>query len=99
MGAAGSVNEPNLKTTNAAVARTTQDIVNLLLPVYYVDEDPTQKDLDLAADKWALIIDNKSPHFHRKKGQPGYTQQSCIMLFYDSFYARLFDIHPVIIFI
>ena len=43
----------------------------------------------------SLVIDDKSQHFKRKKGQPGFTQQSCIMLFYDSFYSRLFDIHPV----
>ena len=96
MGAGGSIGVPNIKTTHAQVSRSTADIVNLLFPVYFVDQEPTQKDLDIAAEKWGLVIDDKSPHFQRKKGQPGYTQTSCIMLFYDSFYSRLFDIHPVI---
>jgi hypothetical protein len=63
-----------------------------------VDDEPTQDDIDLAQRKWNLIINDVSPHFNKKKGSPGYTQSSCIMLFYDSFYQRLFDIHPVRIF-
>ncbi len=75
--------------------RSTEEIVALLMPVYFVEEAPTSEDITMATQKWSLVIDDKSPHFKRKKGTPGYEQPSCIMLFYDSFYDRLFDIHPV----
>ena len=86
---------PGLKSTHAAITRSTNEIAGLLMPVYFLDDDPTPEDVEIASMKWNLIIDDKSTHFHRKKGMPGYHQASCIMLFYDSFYQRLFDIHPV----
>ena len=86
---------PGLKSTHAEITRSTNEIAGLLMPVYFLDDDPTPEDVEIASMKWNLIIDDKSTHFHRKKGMPGYHQASCIMLFYDSFYQRLFDIHPV----
>ena len=67
------------------INRSTAEIVALLMPVYFVEEEPNQADVERAQAKWDLIIEDKSPHFHQKKGSPGYTQVSCIMLFYDSF--------------
>jgi hypothetical protein len=75
--------------------RPAEEVLSLLLPVYYVDDPPTPADLELAKDTWKQIVENRSEHFLNKMGEPGFSQSSCISLFYDAFYSRLFDIHPV----
>jgi hypothetical protein len=82
-------------SSRSHVPRSTEEIVGLLMPVYFTDIEPSKEDVELAQQKWNLIIDDESEHFKKKKGQPGYTQASCVSLFFDSFYKRLFDIHPV----
>ncbi len=52
-------------------------------------------DLSVARQKWNMILNDTSSYFQKMKGTPGYEQTSCISLFYDSFYSRLFDVHPV----
>lgn len=48
----------------------------------------------MAMDSWNLILDDQSPVFRERKGKPDFPYQSCVTFFYDTFYTRLFDIHP-----
>ncbi len=49
----------------------------------------------LASDAWNLILNDKAPEFLAKKGTQGFEYMSSVIFFYDTFYARLFDIHPM----
>lgn len=42
-----------------------------------------------------MILSNTSEYFLSMQGKPGFEQPTCISLFYDCFYARLFDVHPL----
>jgi hypothetical protein len=92
-GTSGPVNF--LTTKPVSSQRSVEEIVSLFFPVYYTDAEPHEEEIMIASKKWNMILDDKSPHFERKKGTPGYMQNSCLFLFYDVFYTRLFDIHPV----
>jgi hypothetical protein len=78
-----------------AAGRSTEEVVSMMMPVYFTDEPISEEDVELAKLKWGMILDDTCEHFLKNKGQPGYDTPTCIMLFYDSFYNRLFDIHPV----
>eukprot|EP01039_Chlorochromonas_danica_P003562 gene3562-3901_t len=71
------------------------EIVRLMMPVYYNDEPLTDNELELAKYTWSLIVKSTSPLFLRKRKEPSFPHDKCIMFFYNSFYERLFDIHPV----
>ncbi len=71
-------------------------IVDLMMPVYYSRSEVTQQDIDTASAVWNLILNDESPEFLKKKADENVPFESCIMWFYDTFYNRLFDVHPVI---
>ena len=80
--------------------RSDIDIVKLMMPVYFV-EDPVQAtDIELAKGAWNLIVEEKNPNFDKFKasqltsGGESESSTSCMMWFYDTFYTRLFDVHP-----
>jgi hypothetical protein len=78
------------------LAKNEQQIVNLMMPVYFNMEELTDEELALAASCWNLILNDKSEYFTnvlRKKKDFKHT--SCIAYFYDIFYLRLFDVHPM----
>lgn len=75
--------------------RSDAEVVQLMMPVYFTYDDPTLEDIQLARTIWAYIIEDTSPEFQRRKGTPGFDYASCVMFFYDMFYTRLFDVHPV----
>jgi hemoglobin-like flavoprotein len=66
-----------------------------MMPIFFVNEDVSKQDCTNAINSWNLVLNDNSPGFNAKRGQPGYEQASCIMFFYDSFYSRLFDVHPM----
>lgn len=72
-----------------------QKIVKLMMPVYYNGEKLDAKERKEAFDSWQMILDDKSPEFVRNKGKEGFPYASCVTFFYDTFYTRLFDIHPM----
>jgi hypothetical protein len=82
-------------TTGAFQRSATTEVVKLMFPVYYVDERITPEELTLAKLKWNMILNNTSEYFLQNQGTPGFEQPSCISFFYDCFYARFFDVHPV----
>lgn len=75
--------------------KTEEEIVRLMMPVYYNDDPITPEEHDLAHSSWKLILNNTSPEYLAKRKDPNFTFPTCIMYFYNSFYARLFDIHPL----
>ena len=66
-----------------------------MMPVFYVDETLNAADVDLAKASWKSITDDTAPGFVALKGTPGFDFPSCIMFFFDNFYSRLFDVHPM----
>ena len=93
MGGAPSTQEP--LTSKAILHKNEREVVKLMMPVYYNGADVTPEERKLASDSWDLILNEQSPEFLAKKGQPDFQYQSCVTFFYDSFYFRLFDIHPM----
>ena len=75
--------------------RSDAEVVSIMMPVFFVREDVSKEDAAIAIESWDLILNDTSPYFLEKRGSPGFEQASCIMFFYDAFYSRLFDVHPV----
>jgi hypothetical protein len=72
-------------------------ITVLMMPVYYInDVTVTSDDIQKAKDSWGLIITDSSPAFLMRKKESDYDNQSCISWFYSVFYARLFNVHPMV---
>jgi hemoglobin-like flavoprotein len=44
---------------------------------------------------WNAILDDATPQYIMTKDKPGFTFPSCRVWFYNIFYERLFDIHPL----
>ena len=62
-----------------------------LLPPYYIKNSTyfPQKDIQLAKAAWDHIIKDTSPEFLRQKSAVAdFPRQSCLMWFYDTFYAE-----------
>lgn len=72
-------------------------IVSTMMPVYYIHGVAvTPEDIQLAKDCWSLIVENKSEAFLSKQSEdPTFRPHSCMTWFFNSFYARLFDVHPL----
>jgi hypothetical protein len=81
-------------TTQAkALGKKDNEIVSLMMPIYYTAEEMLPEQRKLATDAWNLILNDTIPDIDaRKKNDPEFTS---VTFFYDSFYARLFDIHPM----
>lgn len=99
MGATASSNPNNSKggKSNAAnLDKTEEEIVLLMMPVYYCADILTREEHKMASDSWQLILNNTAPGFvHLKNTTPNFKFTSSILFFYDTFYQRLFDIHPL----
>ena len=95
----------------ACLTSTDEDIINLMFPVYYINEPITQDEIQLAKDSWILIVHNKGKLFVDLQAKSGKNDNnttsnerddddddnapmSCISLFFQTFYSRLFDAHP-----
>jgi hypothetical protein len=73
-----------------------EEILLLMMPVYYCADALTPDEHKIAADSWQQILNNTAPGFLAlKKNNPDFKFTSSIFFFYDSFYTRLFDIHPL----
>ena len=74
--------------------KSLRDVVAVMMPVYYTEVPVSPEDLTLANANWEMILDDTSPVFIDISNR-GSNLSSCIMFFYDTFYRRLFDVHPV----
>ncbi len=73
------------------------EVVDLMMPVYYVRTDVTPDDIQIATKAWESILQSKSSAYLTmlKKTSIKQNDLPCIIWFYDTFYNRLFDVHPV----
>lgn len=80
-----------------SLLRSEQEIVRLMLPVYYAPPSDvlTPSERLLASKSWDLILNDLSPAFLNYKMDPTFPYVTCVTFFYDTFYRRLFDIHPM----
>lgn len=84
-------------STNVQSKRSVQDVCGVMMPVYYTTSPVTEIDHKRANETWDLILDDKSPLYLEGQKDPAFAAEygSCIMFFYDTFYKRLFDVHPM----
>jgi hypothetical protein len=75
--------------------KSENEIVRLMYPVFYTPENISPEERKRALEIWQLVLDDKTPEFLDNKGKPDFPYTSCVTFFYDSFYTRLFDIHPM----
>lgn len=83
------------KEKKMTLKKTQQEVVKLMMPVYYTPETIDATERKYAVDSWNLIVTARSPEYLAQKSSPDFQYGSCITFFYDSFYKRLFDIHPM----
>lgn len=88
----GGASKPEEK---AGLEKSEHDIVQLMMPVYYNNSPISNEEMEAANSTWKLILTNTSPEFMAKRRDPNFQYPTCIMFFYNSFYERLFDIHPM----
>jgi len=90
------------------MGRSEKEIVALMMPIYYVDIEVTNADIDLARSNWQMLIENTATpfldgkkaaqtpvEFGRLEGTSAKEYASSLSMFFDVFYLRLFDIHPL----
>ena len=78
------------------------DVINLMMPVYYTKSPVTDIDILKAKTAWDMVLHDTSPKFLLYKNgdelqsisKDANSPPSCMMWFYDTFYQRLFDVHP-----
>ena len=78
-----------------ALGKHESEIVRLMMPIYYTSEDITVEERKIAESSWQQILNDTTPEFQLRKKDPEFKFDSSVIFFYDSFYARLFDIHPM----
>ena len=69
-------------------------LISLMLPVWYTQETLTHHDMDIAKTAWNMILQDTSQEFLRLKGTDNFPYSSAVVWFFDTFYHRLFDMHP-----
>lgn len=78
------------------IGRSTAEVVRLMMPVYFTEDAVTAEDLNVAKMTWDMVLNDTATNFiKRKRDDPEFPYGSCMIMFYDSFYQRLFDVHPV----
>lgn len=87
-------------TTHEAKAkgRSDQEIIDLVLPLYYTKDRLTAAEREAAVSAWKMIMNDHSEHFNfmKENKAPDFVEHANPMeLFYYTFYTRLFDVHPI----
>ena len=67
-----------------------------VMPSYYLNDFAVSNDdVVLAKESWRLILNDAAPEYVRLLSENEYALNvSCLVWFYDSFYERLFEVHP-----
>ena len=78
-----------------SMGKTEMELINLMMPVFYTEVQLTEQDVEIAKASWKMITDDTAPGFLAVKDAPGFEYPNCIMYFFEIFYNRLFDIHPM----
>lgn len=77
------------------LGKSPEAIVEIMMPLYYEARDLAPNERKIADDSWQLIVKDKAPNFLTKLGSSDFHYKSCLTYFYDTFYMRLFDVHPL----
>ena len=94
MGGGASNEQANMSAVYAKRS-TLKEVVAIMMPIYYTDALVTPEDFVLASDNWDnMILNDQSPVYLEMK-RNGSEYSSCVVFFYETFYKRLFDVHPV----
>lgn len=73
-----------------------RELVKLMMPIFYCEEHKISREENkVAKSNWELVINDRSPEFLARREKASFQYQSCISFLYDTFYTRLFDIHPL----
>lgn len=72
-----------------------QDVVRLMMPLYYTRATLTEEELKAATHAWKMITNDVSPYFNSmKQSRAPQPYDTCLEYFFYIFYTRLFDVHP-----
>lgn len=77
------------------LGKSPEAIVEIMMPLYYDARELGPRERQIADDSWQLIVKDTAPVYVSKLGNPDFHYKSCLTYFYDTFYVRLFDIHPM----
>lgn len=74
-------------------------MLSLLMPVYFIKDDLTRVEVDIARESWKLILGcpiqgELNPYFITCNIKETLGHQSTVSWFFDTFYKRFFDVHP-----
>lgn len=95
MGTAPSTFSPSRQTKKNLQKRET-DLVHLMMPLYFNDKPLSPEERTLAHNTWNLVINNRASGFiSRRASEKDFPHDSSVTFFYDSFYTRLFEVHPM----
>lgn len=84
-------------TNDKILQRSPNEVVRLMMPVYYTLEPISSQEHASAAETWQLILSNKAPNYiaQRKLKDDFFDKYPTSMRYFsDCFYCRLFDVHP-----
>lgn len=89
MGGGNSTLTNNLNQSDAVIVR-------LMMPVYYTTEETTEEEHIMAQSSWAMVLNNTAPKYvELKENDVNFRYHSAVVFFHDSFYNRLFNVHPM----
>lgn len=80
---------------DSPLRKTQHEVVSLMMPLYYSTKPLSLLERELAVKSWNLIVSDQAPEYLAKKQSPDFHYHSSVTFFYDTFYSRLFDIHPM----
>jgi hypothetical protein len=83
------------QSTSTSFLSKETDIVNLMMPLYYSTEKLSKEEYDSASASWNSILNDQAANYLLLKKEKSIESSSCISFFYDSFYMRLFELHPL----
>lgn len=103
MGSGPSTQQPLMKNNTKHLKANEKEIVKLMFPVYYLETTLSEEERKNAENSWNLILHEKLNSVTSSSGMnsssnaktPRLAYHSCVTQFYDTFYQRLFDIHPL----
>lgn len=91
----GAIPSSTMKS-QSKLGKNEAEVVMLMMPVYYSRDLITEEENELAAQAWTMILEDQSPiYLNKKENDPNFHHHSCAGFFYDNFYRRLFDLHPL----
>lgn len=77
------------------LGKSPEAIVEIMMPLYYDAKELGPAERQIADNSWQLIVKDKAPVYLAKLGTDDFHYKSCLTFFYDTFYMRLFDVHPM----